>query len=92
MTTRHDLPLVSILIPTWQGQQFLADALDSIFAQSYRPLEIVVSDDGSKDDTLAIVQRYQARGTLPVIVVSNPDKGMVNNWNNCIRHASGEFV
>ncbi|MEI7950610.1 MAG: glycosyltransferase [Gammaproteobacteria bacterium] len=92
MTDSSPHPLVSILVPTWQGQQFLAEALDCIFAQSYRPLEIVVSDDGSQDDTLAIVQRYQARGTLPMTIVTNPDQGMVNNWNNCIRHASGEFV
>jgi len=77
MTDSSPHPLVSILVPTWQGQQFLAEALDCIFAQSYRPLEIVVSDDGSQDDTLAIVQRYQARGTLPMTMVTNPDQGMV---------------
>ncbi len=90
--TNSTNPLVSILIPSWQGQHYLAEALDSIFAQTWRPLEIVVSDDGSTDDTAAIVQRYQALGTLPVKLVSNPDKGMVNNWNNCIRNAGGEFV
>jgi GT2 family glycosyltransferase len=92
MTSATNQILVSILVPTWQGQQFLAAALDSVFAQTHRALEIVVSDDGSTDDTLAIVRRYQAIGTLPVKLVSNPDKGMVNNWNNCIRHASGEYV
>jgi len=49
------LPLVSICIPTYNGAEFVGEALESALAQTYRPLEIIVSDDGSTDNTLEIV-------------------------------------
>jgi O-antigen biosynthesis protein len=85
-------PLVSVLIPTWNGARYLHETLDCILAQTYGPLEIIVSDDGSTDTTLAIVQDYQHKSPLAITLLHNPDKGMVNNWNHCIKSAQGEFV
>lgn len=54
-------PSVSVFIPTFNYGEFLPRALDSVFAQSVKPLEIIVADDGSTDDTAAIVARYGGR-------------------------------
>lgn len=51
-------PLVSVVIPAFEASRFLREALDSVLAQSYRPLEILVVDDGSTDDTGAIARTY----------------------------------
>lgn len=51
-------PLVSCVVPVWNGERFLGEALDSIVAQTYRRLEIVVADDGSTDGTGAVAARY----------------------------------
>ncbi|NLB65392.1 MAG: glycosyltransferase family 2 protein [Lentisphaerae bacterium] len=53
-----DLPTVSILIPTFNYARFLPQAIDSALAQTVKPLEIVVADDGSTDNTAEIVARY----------------------------------
>jgi glycosyltransferase involved in cell wall biosynthesis len=53
------MPLVSAIIATYNYGRFLPLALDSALQQTYRPLEIVVIDDGSTDDTPAIMQRYR---------------------------------
>lgn len=54
-------PSVSVFIPTYNYASFLPRALDSVFAQSVQPLEIIVADDGSTDNTEAVVARYGGR-------------------------------
>jgi glycosyltransferase involved in cell wall biosynthesis len=51
-------PLISIVIPAYNAAPFLAAALTSVFAQDYRPMEVILVDDGSSDDTLAIARAW----------------------------------
>ena len=51
--------LISAIVPVYNGEKFLGDALSSIFAQDYRSIEVIVVDDGSTDDTGAIAQSYR---------------------------------
>jgi glycosyltransferase involved in cell wall biosynthesis len=51
-------PLVSVIVPVYNRERFLAAALDSVFAQDYRPLEVIVVDDGSTDGTAAVARSY----------------------------------
>ena len=60
MMERKDDPTVSVLIGVYNGAPYLAEAIDSVLAQSYRPLEIIVVDDGSTDDSGNIAQTYGA--------------------------------
>lgn len=55
----QDHPLVSVVIPVYNREKFIADALQSIFDQDYEPLEIIVVDDGSTDCTAEIVRSFQ---------------------------------
>jgi glycosyltransferase involved in cell wall biosynthesis len=52
------LPLISCIVPVFNGERYLGEALDSILRQTYRPIEIIVADDGSTDGTPAVVARY----------------------------------
>jgi glycosyltransferase involved in cell wall biosynthesis len=54
-------PLVSIVIPTHNRAAYLAEAIDSVLTQDYAPLELIVVDDGSTDDTQAVLARYAGR-------------------------------
>ncbi len=51
-------PLISCIVPVFNGERYLREALDSIFAQTYRPLEVLVVDDGSTDGTAAVIATY----------------------------------
>ena len=54
-----DNPLVSVIMPVYNGERFIAQAVKSVLAQDYRPLEIIVVDDGSDDRTADIVSSIQ---------------------------------
>jgi len=80
--------LVSIVIPTHNGQRHIAATLDSVLAQRHRPLEILVVDDGSTDSTAQIV-----RGYAPEVGLIEQDQGGHPAARNTgIRAASGEFL
>lgn len=84
--------LVSICIPTYNGAQFIAEALESAINQTYPNLEIVVSDDASTDDTLGIIESYISKTLIPIRIIKHKPDGIGANWNNCIRKAQGEYI
>lgn len=88
----NNQPLVSICIPTYNGQEFLVDCLQSAVEQTYKNTEILISDDGSKDGTLEIVARFRRQHPHLRLVKNEGGGGMVNNWNNCILSARGEWI
>lgn len=81
--------LVSIVIPAFNSERWLAETLDSALAQTYRALEIVVVDDGSTDGTASVARRYADRG---VRLVSQPNRGLSAARNAALPHLGGEFI
>lgn len=81
-------PLVSIVICVYNGVPLLREALDSVFAQTYRNLEIVVVDDGSTDGTRELLQSYGAR----IRSIHQPNGGLPVARNTGVIAALGEFV
>lgn len=83
-------PLVSICIPTYNSERWLADSLGSALAQDYAPLEILVLDNASTDGT-ADLARGMADGRVRVLV-NERNVGAVRNFNRCIQAARGDYV
>ena len=50
--------LISVIVPTYNGGKYLAEALESILTQTYRPIEIIIVDDGSTDNSAQIASNY----------------------------------
>ena len=84
---RDEQPLVSVIIPVYNGARFLRAALESVFAQTYRPLEVIVVDDGSADDSGVIAQNFPE-----VRYVRQQNEGVAAARNNGIEIARGEFL
>ena len=55
-------PLVSIVVPSFNQGRFIAETLKSCLGQSYRPIEILVQDGGSTDDTISVLQSFEVTG------------------------------
>jgi len=80
--------LVSCIVPVFNGERYLKEALDSILAQTYRPLEIIVADDGSTDGTPAVVASYGDRARYQ----SQSTAGPAATRNLGLKAGRGAFV
>lgn len=84
-------PLVSILIPVYNTEDYLPKCLDSIVNQTYSNLQIVIIDDGSKDASLCIAQKYVKQ--YPYIEVYHQEnQGVASIRNNLLNKAKGDYV
>lgn len=84
--------LVSICIPTYNGAPFLQEALDSARKQTYKNIEVIISDDASNDQTLEIARNFKKEVDFPVYILNHKPLVIGANWNNCIRNANGEYI
>lgn len=83
---------VSVLVPVFNGEHYLAECLDSILAQDFSDLEILVSDDVSTDSSLEIIKRFASRDAR-IRWWKNPRHlGLTANSNACLNEARGEYV
>ena len=86
-------PSVSVVIPAYNYGHLVERAVDSALSQTLPPAEVVVVDDGSTDDTLAVLSRYEGReGGVPVRVFTGENRGPAAARNRGIGEASGTFV
>jgi glycosyltransferase involved in cell wall biosynthesis len=81
-------PLISCIIPVFNGERYLGQALDSILVQTYRPIEMIVVDDGSTDGTRQLVASYGDQ----VRYVWQPNSGPPRARNLGLSVAKGEFI
>jgi glycosyltransferase involved in cell wall biosynthesis len=85
-------PLVSIVLGTYNGQAYLREQLDSLFAQTYPRIEIIAIDDVSKDDTVRILHEYAARHPLMKVVVNESNLGFIKNFEKGARISAGDLI
>jgi len=85
-------PLVSILLATYNSEDFIREALDSILSQTYRNLEIVLCDDASSDGTVSILKEYQKRDKRIKIIENKKNLGISLNMNNGIKACNGKYI
>lgn len=90
MLNKHT-PLVSIGCPVFNGEGKIESALDSIMSQDYNNLEIVISDNGSTDKTLEIVERYASSDKRIVVFSSKTNHGLRWNFERVLVESSGEY-
>ena len=83
--------MVSIGLPVFNGERYLAKAIDALLSQSYTDFEIVVSDNGSRDGTASIIKEYCKRDPRIVPHYQQTNIGAINNFQYVLRKARGEY-
>jgi glycosyltransferase involved in cell wall biosynthesis len=84
----HDRPLVSVIIPTYNRATVISETIDNVFSQTYKNIELIVVDDGSTDDTPAILRRYADR----VRTITQKNAGPAAARNRGIEVSGGDII
>lgn len=85
-------PLVSICVPTYNGEKYLRECLNSVLAQTFSDFEVLIVDDQSSDNTFCLAQEYAEKDTRIRVMRNDKNLGLVGNWNRCVELASGEWI
>lgn len=81
-------PRVSVVIPVYNGEKYISDAIESVFNQTYKNIEVIVVDDGSTDNTAERIKLYLSR----VKYLYQDNAGVANARNRGIQNSQGEFI
>lgn len=87
-------PSVSLIITTYNQKERLSLVLDSLLQQEVMPTEVLIADDGSKEDTKEMIESYQAKSLIPIKHIWQEDQGyrLARSRNQAILNASGEYI
>lgn len=91
MNVTHVTPKVSFLMPVYNPGRYLAEALESLLAQTFADFEVIAVDDGSTDGSLATLRRFAAKDDR-IKILSRPNTGIVGALNDGLAVAQGEFI
>lgn len=93
---KKGVPLVSVIAITFNSEKYINETLDSIAAQTYENIELIISDDGSIDRTVSLCQKWISRNKKRFIhtelIAANENLGISANCNRGIRIAHGEWI
>ena len=82
------LPVVSVIVPTYKGTEFLREAIDSILAQTYPAVEPVIINDGSPDNTAEVLAEYGDR----IVAITQQNAGTASARNRGLKEITGDYV
>ncbi len=85
-------PVVSVCLPVFNGERYLAEAIESVLAQTCQDFELLISDDCSQDSSPAIIEHYAQRNKRILNWRNRRNKGLFANYNETMQRASGEYI
>ena len=85
-------PLVSVLLPVYNGQEFLSEALQSVLSQKYGNLEVIAVDDDSKDHSVRVLKKFKESDNRLRIYRKKNHYGLNISLNRALNKARGQFI
>lgn len=83
---------ISILMANYNYGQYIREALDAIFAQTYSPMEVIICDDGSTDNSVEIIKEYMKRYPGIKFMQNEKNMGGIYTVNRCLEAATGDYI
>jgi len=84
--------LVSVIIPVYNREHLVSQAIESVLAQTYQPVEIILINDGSTDASLSVLRKFETLFPDQIRVIDQPNQGQIIARNNGIQAARGEYI
>lgn len=85
------MPKISVIVPVYNVEQYIEKCIESLLNQTYKDIEIILADDGSKDNSLKICQKYEKQDNR-IKVFTQTNQGPSVARNNALKYATGEFI
>ena len=85
-------PLVSVVIASYNHARFVEQAIDSVWRQGHRPLELIIVDDGSSDGSFELIEKLAARSPIPMTLVAQANAGPGAAFGRGVAMAQGEWL
>jgi glycosyltransferase involved in cell wall biosynthesis len=85
-------PTVSIILPNYNHARFLPVALQAILSQTWRPLEVLVIDDGSTDNSVEVIEQFAGRDSIIRLIRNERNRGVAYSQNRGVALASGAYL
>jgi len=85
-------PVVSVLMPTYNGERFLREAIESVLNQTFSDLELILVDDGSRDSTPRILAEFKDRDARLIVLTNERNLGIAGATNRALAAARGQYV
>ncbi len=82
---------ISVIIPCYNQEKYIADCLDSVLAQTFDDYEAIVVDDGSTDNSVKIIKEYQKKSDK-IRLIQQANQGVIAARNNAIKEAKGKYI
>lgn len=96
MISSLEKPLVTVVIPCYNHSQYVRFSIKSVLEQDYEKIELIIIDDGSKDDSEAVINEYlkslQDISPINITFISRENRGLCNTLNQAFEMAAGEYV
>ncbi len=89
--TSKKLPTISVIMPAYNAENYISDAIESILEQSYSNFEFIIINDGSTDSTLDIIRKYQ-REDSRIVLISRENKGLPSSLNEGLNLSKGTYI
>lgn len=90
-TNHNEIPLISVVVPTYNSEKYISNCLNSILNQTHQKIEVIVINDGSTDQTLEILNKFKVKDSR-IKVINQVNKGVSFSRNLGIDNSKGEFV
>lgn len=85
-------PIVSVLMTSYNREKYIAQAIESVLASTLEDFELIIVDDGSKDDTVTIARKYEAADKRVKVYVNTQNLGDYPNRNKAAEYATGKYI
>lgn len=83
---------LSVILPNYNHSRFIGESLEAILRQSFRPIEIIVVDDGSTDDSIMVIEEFANKEPIIKLLRNDTNQGIIFSVNRALEIASGEYV